>query len=45
MIVAQKLRKQNISAYIIYMFQVEDIIRAYGLDVDRIGNAYLPRIQ
>ena len=45
MIVAQKLRKQNISAYIIYMYQVEDIIRAYGLDVDRICNEYLPRFQ
>ncbi len=45
MIVAQKLRKQNISAYIIYMFQVEDIIRAYGLDVDRICKEYLPRFQ
>ncbi len=45
MIVAQKLRKQNITAYIIYMFQVEDIIRAYGLDVDRICNEYLPRFQ
>ena len=45
MIVAQKLRKQNISAYIIYMFQVEDIIRAYGLDVDRICDEYLPRFQ
>ena len=45
MIVAQKLRKQNISAYIIYMFQVEDIIRAYGLDVERICNEYLPRFQ
>lgn len=45
MIVAQKLRKQNISAYIIYMFQVEDIIRAYGLDADRICNEYLPKFQ
>ena len=45
MIVAQKLRKQNISAYIIYMFQVEDIIRAYGMDVDRICKEYLPRFQ
>ncbi|MBO7067892.1 MAG: DUF4924 family protein [Bacteroidaceae bacterium] len=45
MIVAEKLRKQNISAYIIYMFQVEDIIRAYGLDVERICNEYLPRFQ
>ena len=45
MIVAQKLRQQNISAYIIYMFQVEDVIRAYGLDVDRICNEYLPKFQ
>lgn len=45
MIVAQKLRKQNISAYIIYMFQVEDVIRAYGLDLDRICKEYLPRFQ
>ena len=45
MIVAQKLRKQNISAYIIYMFQVEDVIRAYGLDVDRICNEDLPKFQ
>ena len=45
MIVAQKLRNQNITAYIIYMFQVEDIIRAYGMDVDRICNEYLPKFQ
>ena len=45
MTVAQKLRQQNISAYIIYMFQVEDVIRAYGLDVDRICDEYLPRFQ
>lgn len=45
MIVAQKLRKQNLSAYIIYMFQVEDVIRAYGLDADRICKEYLPRFQ
>ena len=45
MIVAQKLRTQNISAYIIYMFQVEDVIRAYGLDLDRICNEYLTKFQ
>ena len=45
MIVARKLRKQNITAYNIYMFQVEDIIRAYGLDVDRICKEYLPKFQ
>lgn len=41
--IARKLRAQNISAYIIYMFQVEDVIRAYGLDVDRICREYMPR--
>ena len=43
MLVAKKLRGQNITAYVIYMFQVEDVIRAYGLDVDRIVAEYLPR--
>lgn len=41
--IARKLRTQNITAYIIYMFQVEDVIRAYGLDAERIGEEYLPR--
>lgn len=43
MYVAQKLRSQSISAYLIYMYQVEDLIRAYGLDADRIASEYLPR--
>lgn len=41
--IASKLRSQSISAYVIYMFQVEDVIRAYGLDEERIRNEYLPR--
>ncbi|MDO4770260.1 DUF4924 family protein [Porphyromonas sp.] len=32
MFVAQKKRKENISEYILYMFQIEDIIRALGGD-------------
>lgn len=43
MFVAQKLRSQSISAYLIYMYQVEDLVRAYGLDADRIAAEYLPR--
>lgn len=43
MFVAQKLRKQSVSAYLLYMFQVEDVIRAYGLDMDRIRQEYLTR--
>lgn len=41
--IAKKIKSQSISAYIIYMFQVEDVIRAYGLDVDRLAEDYLPR--
>ena len=43
MFIAQKLRSQSVSAYLIYMYQVEDLIRAYGLDADRIAAEYLPR--
>ena len=43
MFIAQKLRSQSISAYLIYMYQVEDLVRAYGLDANRIATEYLPR--
>ncbi len=45
MIVAQKLRKENIVEYILYMWQVEDIIRSYGLSLSRIKKEYLPRYE
>ena len=43
MFIAQKLRSQSVSAYLIYMYQVEDLVRAYGLDAERIAAEYLPR--
>ena len=43
MFIAQKLRNQSIGAYLIYMYQVEDLVRAYELDADRIAAEYLPR--
>ena len=36
MFVAQEKRKANIAEYIIYMWQVEDMIRALKLDMTRI---------
>lgn len=36
MIVAQEKRKTNIAEYIIYMWQIEDLIRAMKFDIDRI---------
>lgn len=43
MFIAQKLRSQSVSAYLIYMYQTEDLVRAYGLDAERIAAEYLPR--
>ena len=34
--VAQKLKEENIAEYLLYMWQVEDLIRANGGDIDRI---------
>jgi hypothetical protein len=36
MIVAQEKRKTNIAEYIIYLWQVEDMIRALNFDMDKI---------
>ncbi len=36
MIIAQAKRKENIAEYLLYMWQVEDIIRAFNLDIDLI---------
>lgn len=36
MIVAQQKRRENIVEYILYMWNVEDLIRANGLDMGRI---------
>ena len=36
MIIASKKRKENIAEYLLYMWQIEDLIRANGLDMERI---------
>lgn len=36
MLVAKQKRKENIAEYILYLYQVEDIIRALQFDFDRI---------
>ncbi len=37
MFIAQKLKKKNICEYLLYMWQIEDLIRAFGLDLDLIN--------
>lgn len=36
MLIAQEKRKTNIAEYILYMWQVEDLIRAHGFNMDLI---------
>ncbi len=36
MYISRKLKEQSISEYLLYMWQVEDLIRANGCDVDRL---------
>ena len=45
MIIAQKLREQNVAEYLLYMWQVEDMLRAVGLNVDKLDETYLSRFQ
>ena len=40
--IAKKLKDQNICEYLLYMWQVEDTIRAFGFDLERIRGEYLP---
>jgi len=37
MIIAQKKRKENIAEYLLYMWQVEDLIRAAGVSPEGGG--------
>jgi len=43
MLIAQELRKTNIAEYILYMWQVEDLLRACSFDPDRIGQQLVGR--
>ena len=41
MFVSQKLRKENIAEYLLYMWQVEDIIRAFDCYLPALRRNYL----
>lgn len=43
MFVARQLKDTNICEYLLYMWQVEDTLRAYGLDEDRLTAEYASR--
>ena len=43
MLIAQEKRKTNIAEYILYMWQVEDIIRACNFNINLIDSQYVSR--
>jgi hypothetical protein len=36
MLIAQQKQQENIAEYILYMYQIEDVIRAYQFDLDQL---------
>ena len=43
MFIAQELRKTNIAEYLLYMWQIEDTIRAFDCSLSRIRREYIAR--
>ena len=43
MFIANELRKTNIAEYLLYMWQVEDTIRAFECSISRIRREYIDR--
>ena len=43
MFIAQELRKKNIAEYLLYMWQIEDTIRAFDCSLTRIKREYVER--
>lgn len=43
MYIAEQLKKKSVAEYLLYMWQVEDTLRAYRLDVEKIAAEYIPQ--
>ena len=41
MLIAAKKKEENIAEYILYMYQIEDIIRSFQFDIERIMDEYV----
>ncbi|RCL73118.1 MAG: DUF4924 family protein [Flavobacteriales bacterium] len=41
MLIAQKKKKENIAEYILYLFQIEDVVRSFKFDVDDIMEVFV----
>jgi len=45
MIIAQQKRKENIAEYLLYLWQVEDLLRACRLDIDTVYKTVIARYE
>ena len=45
MIIARELRKKNIAEYILYMWQIEDLIRAYDFNIELIDKNLISKFK
>lgn len=43
MITASQKKRENIAEYLLYMWQIEDLIRANNLDIDKIQNTIIDK--
>lgn len=44
MTIAESLRRSNIAEYLLYMWHIEDLMRAYNLDLDRIETELIAKM-
>ncbi len=45
MYIAEQLKKKSVAEYLLYMWQVEDTIRAYNLDTEKMATEYIPQFK
>ncbi len=45
MYIARRLKERNIAEYLLYMWQVEDILRACHLDIDELRRTYIDKFE
>lgn len=41
--IAETLRRTDIAAYLLFMWNLEDVVRVFGLDIDRIDAEYISK--
>lgn len=45
MLIADQLRKKNRAEYLLYMWQVEDLLRSFDCNAERVAAEYLPQFK